>query len=105
MPTDLGLPAPLRPHMATVARSFFRKRPSVHGISGQTAFMAEFLSRERLKWPRPDIEIRPDMRGISAFSPWQIGLAMRRGEEAARRALPAIQRLLARLQAVEEIGP
>ncbi|MBI2914006.1 MAG: hypothetical protein HYY03_08810, partial [Chloroflexi bacterium] len=43
----------------------------------------------------PHVEIRPDMTGISAVSPLQIHLAARRGEVAARDALPAIQRALA----------
>ena len=53
------------------------------------------LSQGRPARARSDIEIQPDMRGITSMWPWQIRTSMRRGETAARKALPSIRRLLA----------
>jgi hypothetical protein len=63
-------------------------------MRNQLAFLARLLSRQRLKPPAVDIEIRPNVRGISAFAPWQAQEAVRRGKVAAERALPAIRRAL-----------
>jgi len=41
-----------------------------------------------------DVSIRPDVIDISANSPFHLGEAMKRGEEAARAALPEIEALL-----------
>jgi NTE family protein len=43
---------------------------------------------------RADVTIRPDVVNVSANSPFHLALAMRRGEEAARAALPEIEALL-----------
>jgi len=64
-------------------------------VSGQFGFLAGLLSQGRPAHARPDIEIRPDMRGTTSMRPWQLRTSMRRGEIAARKALPSIQRLLA----------
>jgi NTE family protein len=88
------LPHPVRPLSARLGRAL-RQAARPDGLRGQIGFMAQVVSRERPDRPKPQVEIRPDMTGISAFSPWQTGLAARRGEAAARRALPAIQRALA----------
>ncbi len=42
-----------------------------------------------------DVTIRPDVVSISANSPFHIAVAMQRGEQAARAALPQIEALLA----------
>ncbi len=43
---------------------------------------------------RADVSIRPDVVDISANSPFHMAVCMRRGEEAARAALPQIEALL-----------
>jgi len=88
------LPASARPHSARLALSWRRLGTAPAQPLSQAAFMTELLSRELGGTPGADIEIRPDMRGISAFAPWRAGLAIRRGEAAARAALPAIRRAL-----------
>jgi NTE family protein len=93
------LPPRIRPLAARWGRSLRRRSARPDGLDGQMGLLAEMVSRDRTPGPRPQVEIRPDMRGITAFSPWHTRLAARRGEEAARRALPTIQRTLARLGA------
>lgn len=88
------LPRRLRPLSARLSAAY-RGRSAAAAIRGQVAFMAALLSRGSRTRERADIEIRPDMRGISSMWPWHIGRAEARGRSAARRALPAIQRLLA----------
>ena len=92
------LPQRLRPISARWGHILREGAARPEELPNQIGFMLELLAREKVPEPRPQVEIRPDMRGISAFSPWQIRLAARRGEAAARRALPAIQRALAALQ-------
>lgn len=96
----MRLPPPLRPLSAQVGRAFRDYAPRPESFGGQLALVADMMSRDRLRESQPQVEIRPDMTGISAFSPWQIGQAARRGEAAARRALPAIERALAPLRGV-----
>ena len=90
----LVLPRPLRPLSARLSAAC-RGRSAAADIRGQVAFLAGLLSRGSRTHERADIEIRPDMRGISSMWPWYIRRAEARGRAAARRALPAIQRLLA----------
>jgi NTE family protein len=89
------LPRWLRPLSARVSRAYRGQSPKGADVRGQVAFLAALLSRGSRTRERADIEIRPDMRGISSMWPWHIRISMRRGETAARRALPSIQRLLA----------
>ncbi len=89
------LPQPLRPLSARLSAACRAWSAGPTDVSGRVAFMAGLLSRGRRTRQRADVEIRPDMRGIGPMWPWQIQTAMRRGEAAARKALPAIQRLLA----------
>jgi NTE family protein len=88
------LPPSLRPYSATLSRALDRNSSDPPGIRNQLALIALLLSRERPRPPTFDVEIRPNMRGISAFAPWQAREAVRRGELAARRALPTIHRVL-----------
>ena len=90
----LRLPLALRPHASALARALNHNPSDPAGIRNQLAFLARLLSRQRRKPPAVDIEIRPNMRGISAFAPWQAREAVRRGEIAARRALPSIDHAL-----------
>ncbi len=92
------LPRPLRPLSARVGSAVRGRASRPEGVAGQLALMADLLSQGRAREPAPLVEVRPDMRGISAFRPWQAAEAVRRGEAAARRALPAIRRALASLR-------
>ena len=92
------LPRPIRPLSAKWGRSLRRRAARPDGLECQIGLIAEMVSRPRVREPRPQVEIRPDMRGITALSPWAIELAAERGEAAARRALPAIERALASLR-------
>ncbi len=89
------LPRWLRPLSARVGAACRGQSPKGADVRGQVAFLAALLSRGSRTHERADIEIRPDMRGISSMWPWHIHTSMRRGEVAARNALPSIQRLLA----------
>ena len=91
----LVLPAPLRPLSARLSAAFQRLSAAPSDVNGQLSFLTGLLSKGRPARARADLEIRPDMRGVRSMWPWDIGTAMRRGEAAARRALPAIRRLLA----------
>ncbi len=91
----LVLPRALRPLSARVGAAYRRHSTLLADVSDQIGFLAEMLSEGRARQAPADIEIRPNLQGISAMWPWHIGAAARRGEDAARRALPAIQRLLA----------
>jgi NTE family protein len=91
----LVLPEAARPLSARVAAAYRAKSGRPADVRSQFGFLADLLSRGRPQRARADIEIRPNLQGISSMWPWHIGTAARRGEAAARRALPAIRRLLA----------
>ena len=91
------LPPRLRPLSARWGRALREGAARPEGLPSQIGFMLELIAREKVPGPRPQVEIRPDMRYISAFSPWSIREAARRGEAAARKALPAIRRALTAL--------
>lgn len=88
------LPAPLRPLSARLGRRLQSLGVDPASRLGQVAFMARLLSLEPPRRPPADLVIRPDLRGIGAFVPLGMARAVRKGEEAARAALPAIRRLL-----------
>ena len=89
------LPEVLRPVAAGVSAAYRAHSAAPADVSSQLGFLAGLLSKGRQARERADIEIRPDTRGISPMWPWHVRTAVRRGETAARRALPAIRRLLA----------
>lgn len=89
------LPQPLRPLSARVSAACRARSAGAGDARGQFGLLAGLLARGRPARAGADIEIRPDMRGVSPMWPWHIRRAARRGEGAARRALPAIRRLLA----------
>jgi NTE family protein len=91
----LVLPKVLWPLSARVGAAYRAQSARPADVRGQFGFVAELLSRGRPQRERADIEIRPNLQGISSMWPWHIGAAARRGETAAHRALPAIRRLLA----------
>jgi NTE family protein len=91
----LVLPRGLRPLSARLSAACAARPEPPAGVRSQIGFLAGLVSRGRPPRPRADIEIRPDLRGVSALWPWHIQKAALRGEAAARRALPAIRRLLA----------
>ncbi len=86
------LPPRWRPWSARMAKACRRAKPA--SVASQVAFMAGLLSTGHAERPRADVEIRPDLRGISANWPWHSRQAVRRGELAARQALPEIRRRL-----------
>ena len=90
----LVLPEALRPLSARVGAAYRRHSAVPADVNGQLGFLARLLSKGRPGRAQADIEIRPNMLGISPMWPWQIRTAVGRGETAARRALPAIRRLL-----------
>jgi NTE family protein len=90
----LVLPRRLRPLAARVGVTCRARSTNPADISGRVGFLAGLFSKGHPRRDRADIEIRPDMRGISPMWPWHTHAAMQRGETAARRALPAIRRLL-----------
>ena len=89
------LPRPLRPFSGDLSAAFAAVSLAPDDVNGQIAFMGDLLSRERPPRARADLEIRPDMRGLSSMWPWHIPAAIERGRRAARRALPELQRALA----------
>jgi NTE family protein len=91
----LVLPRRLRPLSARFGAACAARPGPAAGVRGQVGFLAGLVSRGRPPRPRADVEIRPDLRGVNPMWPWHIQKAALRGEAAARRALPAIQRLLA----------
>ena len=88
------LPPSLRPLSARTASVFRRREGQPHDLRGQVAFMAGLLARGRAQRPQPDVLIRPNLRGFRSFVPIQMRERVRRGEIAARRALPAIRATL-----------
>jgi NTE family protein len=90
----LVLPEALRPLSARVAAACRRHSAAPSDVEGQVGLLAALLSKGSPTRAQADIEIRPAMQGLSPMWPWHIGSAVRRGEAAARRALPAIRRRL-----------
>ncbi|MBI1885893.1 MAG: patatin-like phospholipase family protein [Chloroflexi bacterium] len=88
------LPPPLRPLSAMTARACRKAARAPHDLRGQFAFMADLLSKGHPQRPAPDVLIRPDLRGFRSALPLRMNEAIRRGEAAARAALPAISRAL-----------
>lgn len=93
------LPPRLRPLSARAAAALRRRSRGGGDLWAQAAFLAELLARSGPQRRRPQVEVRPDLRGISPMWPWHIGEAVRRGERAARQALPAIGEALRAAQA------
>ncbi len=89
------VPGRLRPLCARISAASRARSSRPADLAGQFGFLAGLLARGRPPRAPADIEVRPDIRGISGAWPWHICTAMRRGEAAAREALPAIQRLAA----------
>lgn len=89
------MPRALRPLSADAGAAFADRSSSADDFGGQIAFMADLLSRDRPPRAVADLEIRPDMRGLSSMWPWHIPAAIERGRRAALRALPELQRALA----------
>ena len=93
------LPQALMPLSGATGRAFRLRARTPYGLRGQIGFMAELLARGAAERPQPDVLIRPNMRGIRSTLPLRMATAVRRGEQAARAALPEIERLLASDQA------
>jgi NTE family protein len=88
------LPRALRPSAALVAEGLGgAKLPT---FLSQVAFTARLLANGRMRRKKsPDVLIKPNTKGLSSFSPFQVPLAIARGEAAAKKALPRIRRVLA----------
>jgi NTE family protein len=95
------LPRALRPAAALVAEGL-RGAP-LPTVMSQVAFTARLLANGRAPRRAPDMLIRPQMAGISSFSPFQIPLSIVRGEKATRAAMPRIKRLLHSKQAHDPV--
>ncbi|MDP2674536.1 MAG: patatin-like phospholipase family protein [Dehalococcoidia bacterium] len=91
----IALPPSMRSLSGRVGSALDSARAGPAGVRSQLGFLAGLVSRGRPPRQRADVEIRPDLRGVNPVWPWHIHRAARRGEAAARRALPAIRRLLA----------
>ena len=89
------LPRRLRSLSARAGAALEARPEAPDSLRNQVGFLAGLVSHGRPRRPRADIEIRPDLRGVNPVWPWHIQKAALRGEEGARRALPAIRRLLA----------
>ena len=90
-----ALPRGLRSLSARAGAALEARPAAPDSLRNQVGFLAGLVSHGRPRRPRADVEIRPDLRGVNPVWPWHIRKAALRGEEAARRALPAIRRLLA----------
>ena len=89
------LPRRLRALSGRAGAALEARPTAPDSLRNQVGFLAGLVSQGRPPRPRADVEIRPDLRGVNPVWPWHIQKAALRGEEAARRALPAIRRLLA----------
>jgi NTE family protein len=88
------IPPRLRPTTIQAGRIARQGAGRPDDLASQIASVAELLTQDRSPARSPAVEIKPDMTGITAFSPWHAGQAVRRGEAAARAALPAIRSVL-----------
>jgi NTE family protein len=96
---SLSLPRPLRPLSAMTGHAYRRRSRRPDSLHGQMGFLGELLAKGRQTGPRPDFLIKPNLAGISALSPFQTREALRRGEAAARAALPKLRPLLTAAEA------
>lgn len=92
---SINLPPPLRP----LGRAALRQLGTVARRTGPGNFAAAVFLLFTLTNPprserRADVTIRPDVIQISANSPFHLQVCMKRGEEAARAALPEIEALM-----------
>ncbi len=100
----LQLPPNLRPLASWASGRLRRRCPADRpGRLSPLALMLQVAAH--LPPPRriADVIIRPDLRGLNSNSPFHIRRSMKRGEEAARRALPRIMALLGQ-QAAPQAG-
>ncbi len=88
------LPDRYRPLSASLAERAGRWAGRPDGVPGQVSFLAALLAGGPAKRAPADLEIRPDLTGVNSVWPWHTREAIRRGEIAARGALPQIRRLL-----------
>jgi len=91
----LVLPVPLRPAFRRLGRLLWGLEAAPSSRLGGVAFMAGLLGEGRPQRPPPEAMVRPCLRGIMAVLPLRMEEAIRRGEKAARAALPQLRRLVA----------
>ncbi|HUS82281.1 MAG TPA: patatin-like phospholipase family protein [Dehalococcoidia bacterium] len=91
---SIAMPRPLRPPTRRLVQAL--DGPVRHfgpGLAASSLFLLYTLTCVAAR-SHADVTIRPDVVRISANSPFHLAIAMRRGEEAARAALPEIEALL-----------
>lgn len=91
---SVNLPRLLRPAVRRIIAQvdpFVSERP---GTGAQVLFLLFTMCQPPRSLMKADVTIQPDVIDISANSPFHLRVCLRRGEEAARRALPEIGRLL-----------
>lgn len=96
---ELGDPLILPPHFRPLGRwasHWLRRRcpPDRPGRLSPVALLLRAASHLPPRRRVADVVIRPDLRRMNSNSPFRVRLAMERGEEAARRALPQIMAML-----------
>jgi len=69
--------------------------PNIPDIIVRTLQAAEYVIAEQSA-KQADVLIHPDLRGVNWFELYEVGQLIKRGEEAAEKALPAIKALVNR---------
>ena len=69
--------------------------PNIADIIVRTLQATEFMIAEQSA-KQADVLIHPDLKGIQWFEPYQVNALIKRGEESAEKALPAIKALVNR---------
>jgi len=87
------LPKALQPISRQASRVIWGLGVDPRSRIGGLAFMAHLLSQGRPQRLPPQAYIVPRLRGIMAILPFRIEEAIRRGEKAARAALPYLRQL------------
>ncbi len=91
------LPSGLRPLARGLERALdLLSRSGRPGLRAQTSFFLHTIVNTLPPVREAEVTIRPDVARLNANSPFHVRLALRRGKEAARAALPRIEELLAR---------
>jgi NTE family protein len=97
------LPGPLLPLGRRLEKALElisgRSKP---GLRAQLSFFLHTVVNTLPPAREAELTIYPDVARLNANSPFQMRLALRRGEEAARAALPAVEELLAGRSAERE---
>lgn len=100
---SLGQPVKAPPRLRPALKGAARRLRDI-ALPGdrraQIAFLLDVFADPAREWPQPDVLICPDVRRFSANSPYHAPLSFQRGVEAAKQALPTIQRVLRQAESV-----